>query len=74
MKNVLPRSMKESGVDMVFAQINIFHDDVSVTYIVPYDGFAAQVIEAAFGESGVYDGTSYVFKPGMSRKRISSRG
>ena len=56
--------------DMAFAQINIFNDGVDVTYIVPSDEAAAEVIEAAFGDSAVFDGTAYRLEPGISRKQV----
>ncbi len=70
MKAVLPSSLVTTGMDMAFVQINIFHDDLSLTYIVPSGEQAAAVIEAAFGDLAVFDGTSYVFDPGFSRKKV----
>ena len=60
----------DTGMDMAFAQISIFHDDLSVTYLVPSDPAAAEVIEAAFGDTAEFDGTSYILKPGISRKQV----
>ena len=70
MKALIPSTLPATGMDMAFAQISIFHDDLSVTYIVPSDPAAAEVIEAAFGNTAVFDGTSYVLKPGISRKQV----
>ncbi len=41
-------------MDMSFAQINIFHDDISITYLVPSNAAANEVIKAAFGEKADY--------------------
>ena len=68
MKAVLPGALSSAGMDLAFAQINIFHDDLSITYIVPSGEQAAAVIEAAFGDKAIFDGTAYNFNPGMGRK------
>ena len=70
MMSVQPELLSLTGMDMSFAQISIFHDDLSFAYIVPSGQQAAEVIEAAFGDKGVFDGTSYVFNPGMSRRTV----
>ena len=67
---ILPSTLPTTGMDMAFAQINIFHDDISITYIVPSDDTADEVIRAAFPDKGEFDGTSYKFDPGMSRKQV----
>ena len=69
MKRVVSSESTSAGMDMSFAQISIFHDDISVTYLVPSNDAAREVIEAAFGERVVYDGTSYRLEPGISRKK-----
>jgi len=69
MKAVFPAVLSSSGMDMAFAQINIYHDDIDISYVVPSGDQAAAVIEAAFGDSVEFDGVSYVFRPGISRKR-----
>ena len=69
-KKILPSTKAPTGMDMEFAQISIFHDDISVTYIVPSDEAAADVIEAAFGDRAVFDGSAYVLEPGISRKKV----
>lgn len=68
MRRVIPSAAPE--MDMAFAQISAFHDDVDFSYIVPSGDAAAEVLEAAFGDRAVFDGTSYVFKPGISRKQV----
>lgn len=70
MKTILPSTLPTTGMDMAFAQINIFHDDISITYIVPSDDTADEVIRTAFPDKGEFDGTSYKFDPGMSRKQV----
>ncbi len=70
MKKAVPATLNSTGMDMAFAQISIYHDDISVAYIVPSGPRAAEVIEAAFGDKAEFDGTSYIFRPGMSRKSV----
>ena len=70
MKAVLPEEVKAAGVDMGFAQVSIFHDDLSYCYIVPSDEKAAEMVKEAFGDEGKYDGTSFVFNPGFSRRQV----
>jgi len=70
MTGVLSTVDAATGTDMSFAQISIFHDDISVTYLVPSNETAAEVIESAFGDDAVHDGASYRFEPGISRKQV----
>lgn len=70
MKEAMPKLKDENGSDLMFAQISIFHDDISITYIVPCEDEGASIIEEAFGERAVPDGTFYRFEPGMSRKQV----
>lgn len=70
MKTTVPASLKKTGMDMAFAQISIFHDDISITYIVPSDETASEVIKTAFEGTAKYDRVSYRIEPGVSRKKI----
>ena len=70
MKKILPATLSSTGMDLAYAQINIFHDGLDLSFLVPSDETAASVIESAFGVQTVFDGTSFVFKPGISRKQI----
>ena len=70
MTNVLSSVDVLTGMDMSFAQIGIFHDGISVTYLVPSNETAAEVLETAFGDDAVYDGISYRLEPGISRKQV----
>ncbi len=70
MKNTLPSLHAPTGMDMLFAQISIFHDDLSITYLVPSGEAAAEVLEAAFGDKAVFDGTAFRIEPGISRKVV----
>ena len=70
MKEVILDAMEAAGADMAYAQVSIFHDDISISYIVPSDDAAAGVIEEAFGDRAVFDGTSYVLNPGVSRRQV----
>lgn len=70
MKELLPSVRSSTGVDMAFAQVSIFHDDISITYLVPSDDTAAEVIKRAFGAGTEFDGVSYILRPGASRKQV----
>ena len=70
MSKVLPSAQASTGIDMLYVQISIFHDDISITYLVPSNEAAAEVLETAFGDDSVYDGISYRLEPGISRKQV----
>ena len=70
MKNVFSSVDAPNGMDMSFAQISIMHDGISITYLVPSNEAADEVLEAAFGDDAVYDGVSYRLEPGISRKQV----
>ena len=70
MKAVMPAQVASAGVNMAFAQISIFHDGISIVYLVPSDDVAAEVVREAFGEEGKFDGTSFIFEPGFSRRKV----
>ncbi len=69
MNAAIPAAKASAGMEMAYAQISIYHDDISITYLVPSDDAAREVIETAFGEKAVWDGTAYRIEPGISRKR-----
>ncbi|MCR4644762.1 MAG: DHH family phosphoesterase [Oscillospiraceae bacterium] len=71
MKPQAAASLAETGMDLAFVQITILHDDVSITYLVPCDDAADEVLETAFGDRAAADGTSYVLDPGISRKQVT---
>lgn len=71
MKDILPDILKTTGMDMAFAKVSVSGDeDYYYSYIVPSDEKAAQVIEAAFGDKGVFEDGAYLFRQSMSRKKI----
>ena len=70
MKALFPSVLASAGMEMAFVKIGISHDDLSVAYLVPSDDAAAEVLEAAFGETAVFDGTSYMLSPNVSRKTV----
>ena len=69
MEKVMPSKPMSNGLDMAFAQISIFHDDISVTYLLPSNAAAKEVLEQSFGQTAVFDGTAYRLEPGISRKK-----
>ena len=70
MKALFPSVLASTGMDMAFVKVSISHDDLSIAYLVPSDDAAAEVLEAAFGETAVFDGASYVLTPSISRKTV----
>lgn len=70
MKVLLPALSAAQGVDMSFAQVSVFHDGIDIAYVIPSDETAAEVLEAAFPDRFNFDGVSYVFEPGMSRRQV----
>ncbi len=76
MTNVFPAALASSGMDLIFAQINIFHDDLNITYIVPSGEGAYEVLDSAFGvnaeimSTATFDGNCCRIEPGISRKKV----
>ena len=70
METAVPPLLPSTGMDMAFAQVGIFHDDISVTYLVPFGEGANEIIETAFGDKVTFDGSSYRLEPGISRKQV----
>jgi len=69
MKKTVPSALSSSGMDMSFVQIGIFHDDISVTYLIPSNEAAEEVIRTAFGDRGEFDGSVCRIEPGIGRKK-----
>ena len=69
MKNVVPGILGGTEMDLAFVQIGILHDDLSITYIVPFGEGADEIIRTAFGDRAAFDGTSYRLEPCISRKQ-----
>ena len=70
MRTAMPLTKASTGMDMSFAMVSILHDDVSVTYLVSSDEAAEEVLQTAFGDKAVYDGTSWRIEPYASRKAV----
>lgn len=70
MKTTMSSTLQSTGKDMSFALIHIFHDDISITYFVPSDNAANDVLKAAFGDKAISDGLSYRIEPYASRKKV----
>lgn len=70
MQRVFPSALQSTGMDMAFAQINIFHDDLNITYLVPSGEAALEILETVFQETGTFDGTVCRLEPGVSRKAV----
>ena len=70
MTKVFSSAGASTGLDMLFAQINILHDGINITFLVPSGKAANEVLETAFGNDAEYDGTSYRLEPGISRKKV----
>ncbi len=70
MKEVLPSTLRPTGMDLAFAQISIFHDGISVSFLIPCGEAEDEILSAAFGDRAESDGTSYRLEPGISRKQV----
>ncbi|MDO5133764.1 MAG: hypothetical protein Q4D81_12415, partial [Eubacteriales bacterium] len=70
MEKIIQSAIASTGMDMAFAQINIYHDDISMTFLVPSDEAAAEIIESCFGDTAEFDGIAYILNPGISRKQV----
>ena len=69
MAAILPDMAAAHGADMAYAQISIFHDDISIGYLVTSNEAAADMLKEAFGDKLEFDGVSYILRPGISRKK-----
>ena len=70
MKKVFPSVLPSIDMDIVIVQVSVFHDGLSLNYLVPANDVSAEVLEAALEGQAVFDGTSYVLKPGVSRRQV----
>ena len=70
MRKTMPLTKPETGMDMSFAMVRILHDDLSVTWLVPSDEEAEEVLQPAFGDTAVRDGSALRFEPYASRKAV----
>ena len=70
MKKVFPSILPSAEADYLIAQISVFHDDLSMNYFVAADPASAELMEAALDGKAVFDGTSFVLKPGVSRRQV----
>lgn len=69
MLKVFPSALASTGMDMAFVQINVIHDDVSFSCLIPSDKDADAVLEAAFNGAAVHEGIWYKIEPCASRKK-----
>ena len=69
MQKIMPEMIAKTGMDMIVLMVSIFHDDLSVSYLLPGNDVAKEVLETAFGDKAEYDGTSYRLEPGVARKK-----
>ena len=72
MKAALPSTYASTGVDLAFVQVSIFHDNLSMVYLVPAGDVEKDVLEEAFGAEATFDGTSFVLEPGISRRQVTA--
>ena len=70
MKAAIETLQPDSGMDLTYAQISIFHDGISVSFIVPANEAAWEVLKEAFGDQGEWDGTDLRLEPGISRRQV----
>ena len=65
MKEVLPKCLANSDVDLMYASVGIRENGEKIDRIVPADERSRQMIEDAFPDYDEYDGTSFVFRKGL---------
>ena len=70
MKDTMSLTMSSTGTDMSFTLISILHDDISVTYIVPSNDAANEILKTTFGDKVVFDDMAYKIEPYASRKAV----
>ena len=70
MKAIFSTVLPSIGMDIVLVQVSVYHDDISINYLVPANEATEEVLEAAFEGKGSFDGTSFVMKPGASRRQV----
>ena len=58
------------GADLAYAHVSIYHDDISVNYLVASDEAAAEILKEAFPDQLEFDGTAYILRPGVSRRQV----
>ena len=58
------------GADLAYAHVSIYHDDISVNYLVASDEAAAETLKEAFPDQLEFDGTAYILRPGVSRRQV----
>ena len=63
-------TLRPTGIDLAFTQISIFHDGISVSFLIPCGEAEDEILSAAFGDRAESDGTSYRLEPGISRKQV----
>ena len=71
MQKTFPKVLSSTGMDMAFIQIDIQHDDLSCTYLLPSDERADEVLKAIFTNASDFDGLLYRHEPYASRKAFS---
>ncbi len=71
MKAVFPDAIAKTGMDLAFVQIDILHDDLSATYLLPGDEKADEVLQIALEGKATFDGLLYKHEPYASRKKLS---
>ena len=71
MNEVMPAILKETGMDMAFAQVSVINDELNVCYLVyAGDGAKEAVADALKDRRPEKKGNAYVLKPGISRKTV----
>lgn len=71
MSEIMPEALKETGMDMAFAQVSVINDELNVCYLVyAGDGAKEAVTEALDDRHPEEEGNAYILKPGISRKTV----
>jgi len=69
MKAVMPKAAKDKGMAMAFSIVQIYHDDVSKTFLIGTDDKAEDILKIIFADKVTYSDGAYVMDDHISRKR-----
>lgn len=68
-KKIYPDALQNKKLDYGFLQIDILHDDISCTYLMPADESSDTILKEVFkNDPAAYDGLLYKHEPFASRK------
>ncbi len=70
MKSIMPKAAKDKGMDYAFSIIQIYHDDIAITYLAAADEKSDEILQKTFGDQGTYSDGAIVINLIVGRKRM----